>query len=189
MTETKKKWELAYEAKLLQLFTELMDEVGGVRRPGSLNVWDMNTTVGLLRLTCYDDWVPGRFEDHVAARRLTDCNPHSGKWNHHAFWTQAKSRKEAVTPEDFVAQIRRGLAKVWHSAVPRLEAPVPPTELETDLKNMVLTLNTKNLGHLTHDLYDVLKRLVKAVQEQDGVARRVELAKSVLIDAQELLKY
>jgi hypothetical protein len=31
----------------------------------------------------------GRFTDPTAARGLVDCNPHSGKWNHHYFngWT------------------------------------------------------------------------------------------------------
>ncbi len=31
----------------------------------------------------------GRFDDPQAARRLVDCNPFSGKWNHHYFggWT------------------------------------------------------------------------------------------------------
>jgi len=31
----------------------------------------------------------GRFDEPEAARRLVDCNPFSGKWNHHYFggWT------------------------------------------------------------------------------------------------------
>lgn len=31
----------------------------------------------------------GRFDDPEAARQLVDCNPYSGKWNHHYFngWT------------------------------------------------------------------------------------------------------
>ena len=46
-----------------------------------------------------------RFDDPKAARQLVECNPHSGKWNHHYFdgWTV-----ETAT-DDFTARLRRVL--------------------------------------------------------------------------------
>jgi hypothetical protein len=46
-----------------------------------------------------------RFDDPKAARQIVECNPYSGKWNHHYFdgWTV-----ETAT-DDFTARLRRVL--------------------------------------------------------------------------------
>lgn len=57
-----------------------------------------NTTEGL-------GTVFTRFDDPQAARQLVDCNPYSGKWNHHYFggWTV-----ETAT-DDLSAQLKKVL--------------------------------------------------------------------------------
>jgi hypothetical protein len=46
-----------------------------------------------------------RFDDPQVARQIVECNPYSGKWNHHYFdgWTV-----ETAT-DDFTARLRRVL--------------------------------------------------------------------------------
>jgi hypothetical protein len=46
----------------------------------------------------------GRFDDPKAARQLVDCNPFSGKWNHHYF--------DGWTAETAVANLSFWLGKV-----------------------------------------------------------------------------
>lgn len=48
----------------------------------------------------------GRFDDPKAARQFVDCNPFSGKWNHHYFG--GTTVKKAVA--DLEAELRRVLA-------------------------------------------------------------------------------
>ena len=55
----------------------------------------LQTKVGKLTLYLSENRTEGlgtvftRFDDEKAARQLVDCNPFSGKWNHHYFdgWT------------------------------------------------------------------------------------------------------
>lgn len=59
--------------------------------------WRLETEVGMLSLKVEANELrnhgPGtvftRFDNPQGAKFLTDCNPHSGKWNHHFFdgWT------------------------------------------------------------------------------------------------------
>jgi len=58
-----------------------------------------NETIGL-------GTVFSRFDDPQAARQLVDCNPFSGKWNHHYFdgWTVETAL------DDLSAQMRRVMA-------------------------------------------------------------------------------
>jgi hypothetical protein len=39
----------------------------------------------------------GRFDDPKAARGIVDCNPHSGKWNHHFFAGTVEAAIENLT--------------------------------------------------------------------------------------------
>ena len=55
----------------------------------------LQTKIGSLTLSASENTVEGlgsvfgRFDDPTLARSLVDCNPYSGKWNHHYFsgWT------------------------------------------------------------------------------------------------------
>lgn len=51
-----------------------------------------------------------RFDDHTAAYQVVDCNPYSGKWNHHYFGRSAA---------DALADLARQLAKVGIRIVKR----------------------------------------------------------------------
>lgn len=51
---------------------------------GHGGTYEFETIVGRLRITLYDDWIAGRFDDPDAAYAMVDCNPFSGKWNWHA---------------------------------------------------------------------------------------------------------
>lgn len=73
---------------------ELIARLGGVRSDGMYQ-WELATRYGRLGLTVRENWREGpgtvftRFDDPSTARRHLECNPYSGKWNHHYFdgWT------------------------------------------------------------------------------------------------------
>lgn len=73
---------------------ELIARLGGVSSDGMYQ-WELATRYGQLRLTVRENRFEGpgtvftRFDDPSTARRHLDCNPYSGKWNHHYFdgWT------------------------------------------------------------------------------------------------------
>lgn len=88
----------------------LIVELGGTRQDG-LNDWTIDTRFGALGLTAREnparDTGPGtvftRFDDPTAAGRTVNCNPFSGKWNHH-YW-KGWTADAAFT--DFAWQLRR----------------------------------------------------------------------------------
>lgn len=55
--------------------------------------WHLDTQCGRLRLHVVENAIEGpgtvftRFEEPERARLLVECNPYSGKWNHHYFGT------------------------------------------------------------------------------------------------------
>ena len=73
---------------------EVIASLGGTRSDG-IYQWELATRYGSLGLSVSENRFEGpgtvftRFDDPKAARRHTNCNPHSGKWNHHYFdgWT------------------------------------------------------------------------------------------------------
>ena len=71
----------------------------------------LQTRAGRLRLhpDSHDDdglgTVFGRFDDPEAARQIVDCNPFSGKWNHHYF--QGWTVETAI--DDLAARLRKVL--------------------------------------------------------------------------------
>jgi hypothetical protein len=101
--------------KQRQLFltraVKLLLDLGAQQDGGEMYRFALPTKAGLLRLHPDDHQTEGlgtvfsRFDDPQAARQLVDCNPHSGKWNHHYFggWTL----HAALT--DLSTQLRRVL--------------------------------------------------------------------------------
>ena len=81
----------------------------GAQQDGEPDRFTMPTKAGILRLHPDDHQTEGlgtvftRFDDPQAARQLVNCNPHSGKWNHHYFggWTVE------ATLTDLSTQLRR----------------------------------------------------------------------------------
>ena len=69
--------------------TQLLLDLGATEEEGYS--FTLQTKAGLLRLHVTENKTSGpgtvftRFDDPKAARKLVDCNPHSGKWNHHYF--------------------------------------------------------------------------------------------------------
>jgi hypothetical protein len=72
----------------------MIGRLGGVRSDG-IYQWELATRYGRLDLTVRENRCEGpgtvftRFDDPSTAHRHLDCNPYSGKWNHHYFdgWT------------------------------------------------------------------------------------------------------
>ncbi len=91
---------------------ELIASLEGIRSEG-IYQWELSTRYGLLGLTVRENRLEGpgtvftRFDCPIAARRHTNCNPYSGKWNHHYFdgWTAESAlddfehRLRSVLPE------------------------------------------------------------------------------------------
>lgn len=111
MRAKQKKWYLAYCDEFDHLFEQFMHELLAEHDATRYHPWSLQTKAGELGLTCYDDWVPTRFEEPERARKFVDCNPYSGKRNFHTFWSQQK-QKDGPTPQEFVDDIRRRLQAV-----------------------------------------------------------------------------
>lgn len=81
-----------------------IESIGGVRNPDdSLHDFTVATKAGSYHCSpdchCEGDGygdLMGRFDSVDLARQFVDCNPYSGKWNHHFFgdWTM-----ETIMPE------------------------------------------------------------------------------------------
>ena len=104
---TRKKRRELFLAEAKQLLIDL-----GAQQVGDGYI--LHTKAG--RLTLHPDdhdyagevgTVFSRFDNPQAARRFVDCNPHSGKWNHHYFngWTV----ETAIA--DLASQLRRILTR------------------------------------------------------------------------------
>jgi len=71
--------------------TQLLLDLGATAEVGKSYPFTLNTKTGLLRLHVTENTTSGpgtvftRFDDPEAARAIVNCNPHSGKWNHHYF--------------------------------------------------------------------------------------------------------
>ena len=66
--------------------------------------WELDTVVGTLRVTPYDNWIACCFDDVEAAKqrvRFGTLNPWSGKWNWHF------ERPDANDVNFFAEQIER----------------------------------------------------------------------------------
>ncbi len=82
-----------YAAEFIERANELLSELGA--ECTGENVYALETRLGRLRLLVTVNRLEGpgtvfsRFDDAKRAHGSTDCNPHSGKWNHHYFdgWT------------------------------------------------------------------------------------------------------
>ena len=113
-----RKWVLSRCDKLDELFTALMTEIGATLHVSSFgHRWEINTKAGVIEFTCYSDWIAGRFADPVAAKKLVDCNPYSGKWNHHAHWEIEKSPTGLITPERFIEGFTSRLVKILPTGI------------------------------------------------------------------------
>ncbi len=87
------------QTKQRQLFLtkaiKLLLDLGAQQADGEMYRFTLETKAGLLRLHADAHQTEGlgtvftRFDDPKAARQVVDCNPFSGKWNHHYFsgWT------------------------------------------------------------------------------------------------------
>jgi hypothetical protein len=95
--------------RFVRLCNELIARLGGVRSDG-IYQWQLATRYGRLDLTVRENRCEGpgtvltRFDDPSTARRHFDCNPYSGKWNHHYF--------DGWTVEVAVADLERRLRSV-----------------------------------------------------------------------------
>ena len=71
--------------------TQLLLDLGAEQDGGEMYRFSLQTKAGTLRLHVTENRTDGpgtvftRFDDPEAARKLLDCNPYSGKWNHHYF--------------------------------------------------------------------------------------------------------
>ena len=97
-------------AIFLQVIGDYLQTIGAVLTPEKLYSHSLHTIVGTLILDPKPCVFAGpgvifaRFDDPQTARQHgVDCNPHSGKWNHHYF--HPTTAEEAV--RDFEAQIQR----------------------------------------------------------------------------------
>lgn len=99
------KWKQALYAEMQERFLALMAEIGATHDDGAMYPWSVETSVGTLMLHPCDDWIAGRFLDVARAKpKIPSMNPHSGKWNHHAFWEQDKRPEDACTMNAFFEQ-------------------------------------------------------------------------------------
>jgi hypothetical protein len=92
---------------------DLIARLGGIRTDGFYQ-WELPTRYGQLGLSVTENTTSGpgtvftRFDDPKAAHPHTNCNPYSGKWNHHYFgdWTvddalaEFECRLQSVLPAD-----------------------------------------------------------------------------------------
>ena len=92
---------------------ELIESLGATQDEGGY--WHLETLLGPLQLRVekHDGRKPGgpgsvfaRFDNPKPAYELTDCNPHSGKWNHHYFdgWTTPQALSDLAFHLRRVAQ-------------------------------------------------------------------------------------
>jgi hypothetical protein len=95
--------------RFVRLCNELIARLGGVPSDGICR-WELATRYGPLGLTVSENRIEGpgtvftRFDDPQTARRHVDCNPYSGKWNHHYF--------DGWTVEAAIADLERWLRSV-----------------------------------------------------------------------------
>lgn len=114
-----KKWVLKMYDELDNKFAEYMKEIGAT--PGEVCKglfmtpydWTIQTKGGPLVAKSYGEEIFTGFEYPQLARQLVDCNPHSGKWNFHAFWSQmAKKDAEAIPPSDLLKRFKVALSTI-----------------------------------------------------------------------------
>lgn len=83
------KKQIAVREQFKKNVTEYILSKGATK--SSLYAFQLNTSIGLLRITPYDNWIATCFDDqhkgYIFSKRYTrqDCNRHSGKWNFHYF--------------------------------------------------------------------------------------------------------
>jgi hypothetical protein len=83
----RKKERQQFVHKVIQLLLSL----GAKQDAGENYRFTLQTKAGILRLHPDENQTSGpgtlftRFDDPATARQLVDCNPFSGKWNHHYF--------------------------------------------------------------------------------------------------------
>jgi hypothetical protein len=77
--------------RFLKQAVALLLSLGAKQDGGETYRFTLETKAGRLRLHPTENTTSGpgtvftRFDDPDAARHLVDCNPFSGKWNHHYF--------------------------------------------------------------------------------------------------------
>jgi hypothetical protein len=79
-----------------------LTSIGARPWPNGLYAYVLDTIIGALWITPYDDWIACRWKDVEKARAVVDCNPCSGKWNFHGHLTTA-----AATLAYFQAELSR----------------------------------------------------------------------------------
>jgi hypothetical protein len=82
----KSKRLLKAEERFKSAVTNFIVSLGA--RPGRFYEYELDTPVGLLHLTVYDNWLATRFEEVARGSAFTktcgcSSNPYSGKWNFH----------------------------------------------------------------------------------------------------------
>ena len=89
--------------RFVKMATQLLLDLGAKQDGGMGYPFTLETKVGLLRLHVTENTTSGpgtvftRFDDPKAARQFTDCNAHSGKWNHHYFDGTVEAAIENLT--------------------------------------------------------------------------------------------
>lgn len=73
--------------------------------------YEVMTDAGRLRLHVRGDGVMASFNLPGEASKLVSCNPHTGKWNHHAFPGQRKEA-DAAYVDACLSELEAGLSKV-----------------------------------------------------------------------------
>lgn len=142
---------------------ELIVSYGGVLFDERLGRYELETSFGRLELVVRDNWAkrgkngPGtvftRFDDPDAAKRVVDCNPHSGKWNHHYFngWTvegaltDLKRSLDIVTCNEFAECAKRLKDKVRASCSGEARTTLC-WSIDAELEQLARTFSRRNEG-------------------------------------------
>ncbi len=67
-------------------------------KPSDFYAYALDTIIGVLWITPYDDWIACRWDNIDKARAAgLGCNPYSGKWNHHCIDDTADAAAATLT--------------------------------------------------------------------------------------------
>lgn len=108
----------------------IVKELGGTQYREGSSEFNLMTDYGYLFVSVHDNWVHTRFDRPSLARDHVDCNPHSGKWNHHCFGlgeqTADKDRVDAC-----LGMLRNDLENVGARKWDPVSVEITPEEIET----------------------------------------------------------
>jgi len=124
---------------------KIIEEFGGVRRSPEYAEFNLMTDYGYLRVSVHDNWVATRFDRPKLARAGTDCNPYSGKWNHHCFGLGEKTAgNERV--DAYLGMLRDAFERVGARKWEPVSVPI--TAEEVDASNIETLRDREACGEI-----------------------------------------